>query len=193
MNIFVISRNRQRTTLRTCGCCKKDFTFQKMEDRTMKKRMAVLFIGVMVGMILGMMQPAVIFAGQTIQGNPWDDLVNQSPYTGTKLSGPLSIYYQFTGISGCYNMYHTVRLTKGFQPYLFQGSAQICFGDQDNVPEKSWNDVIKPFLESVVSEIFPSGYKGWVLKAIDNGMYHDESVPPFSRAFVADITIAVKQ
>jgi hypothetical protein len=159
----------------------------------MKKRMRVRIYVVLAGMILWIMQPFMLFAGETGVGNPWDTLIYPSHYTGTRLAGPLSIYYQRAG-SSCFNMNYTVRLSEHKNLYLFQGYQQnyFCPSPGDTGFIEGSGQIIMDFLATVVAKIFP-GNKGWVLKAIDNGMYHDEEVYPYSRAFVADITITVKE
>jgi hypothetical protein len=169
----------------------------------MKRRMGVLIFVFLTGMILGTMQPATLFAGETPGGNIWDQFVDPKPYPGIMLEGPLSIYYEYlfdeTGNpllcedqQPVANMYYTVRLSKDSdewrrkQPalYTFQGTTGICLGDM-----LGQGNVIKEFLGTVVRAIFPKA-KSWKLKSINNAQYHDDD---FSRAFVADIEIAVKK
>lgn len=158
----------------------------------MKKRMRVLILVFLAGMILGAVQPAMLFAGETQHGFPWDVFVYPQPFAGTKLSGPLSIYYLPCGDS-CFTMYYTVRLSKGFDLYLFQGSTTVS-------PVNNLNDqtgaIIIAFLGNVVVPgIFTNGNNGWALKSIENGIVHDETIGQvtISRAFAADISIAVKE
>jgi hypothetical protein len=154
----------------------------------MKKRMGVLIFVFLLGMILGTMQPAMLFAAE-YPGNPWDIFVYPSHYSGTKLSGPLSVYYFPLG-SSCYNMYYTVRLSKGHNLYLFSGSAESFCVSKDLIQESG--DIIMIFLDSAVRGIFTNP-RGWQLTSIDNGIYNDEQGYPYSRAFVADIEITVKK
>ena len=167
----------------------------------MKKRMRVLILVFLAGMILGTVQPALLLAGESVKNqNPWDIWVDASPFTGTKLSGPLSIYWWPVG-GTCtkdsktgtnYNMYYTVRLSKGFDLHLFQGYTQNACITGDFTYDSG--QIIINFLGTVVVPgIFTNGYQGWVVKAIENGVVHSETVYPNSTAFVADISIAVKE
>jgi hypothetical protein len=165
----------------------------------MKKRMGVVIFVFLTGMVLGTMQPAMLFAGETGGGNIWDSFVDPKPYPGIWLEGPLSIYYEYVeddpGNPSCPGdrltyMYYTVRLNKevakGQPPlYTFQGTTGICLGDF-----AGQGTVIKDFLGTVVVPgIFPNAHS-WKLKSIDKAQYHDDD---FSRAFVADIVIAVRK
>jgi len=165
----------------------------------MKKSMGVLIFLFLTGMILGTMQPAMLYAGEAAH-NPWDPFVDPKPYPGIWLEGPLSIYYEYLYDDGgspliCDDpslgvvamMYYTVRLNKEFQwkptLYTFQGTTGTCLYDWS-----SQGDAIREFLGTVVVPgIFPN-FKSWKLKSINKAQYHDDD---FSRAFVADIEIAV--
>jgi hypothetical protein len=157
----------------------------------MRKRMGVLIFVFLTGMILGAMQPAMLFAGETGGGNIWDQFVDPKPYPGIILEGPLSIYYEYLlDVDPCEdgqpvaNMYYTVRLSKHRQLYTFQGTTGVCLGDM-----LYQGNAIREFLGTVVVPgIFPNA-RHWKLKSINRGRYHDDD---FSRAFVADIELAVK-
>jgi hypothetical protein len=172
----------------------------------MKKGRGVLIIVFLTGMILGTMQPAMLFAGETGGGDIWDQFVDPKPYPGIWLQGPLSIYYEYlyddegnqlicdleTGDPAA-NMFYTVRLNKvvwfdfkSVQTYTFQGTMGTCLNDWE-----FQGNVIKEFLGTVVVPgIFPGGFSSWKVKSIEKAQYHDDD---FSRAFVADIVIAVKR
>jgi hypothetical protein len=171
--------------------------------RAMKKRMGVLIFLFFTGLILGTMQPAMVFAGQTSGGNIWDQFVDPKPYPGVWFYGPLSIYYEFIDDDpsdpSCPGdtltiMYYTVRLNKVLdilRPnptlYTFQGTTGICLNDWI-----SQGTEIRNFLGTVVVPgIFPNGFQSWKLMSITKAQYHDEE--GISRAFVADIVIAVKK
>jgi hypothetical protein len=138
--------------------------------------------------------PVISFAMTTGGGNPWDDLIDPSPFSGTKLDGTLSIYLAKTGNpnSSCTgssgpetNAYFTVRLSKGFQLYTFQIMVpRIC--EYETGPLKV--NVID-FLNQTIFDIFNANLE-WKFKAISNVAYNDESG---SRSIVADIQIAVKE
>ncbi len=161
--------------------------------------MGVFIFLFLTGMILGTMQPAMLY-GAEAGGNPWDQLVDPRPYPGIWLKGPLSIYYEYaydeggnqiycdTGDAFAY-MYYTVRLNKEFdiRPnpdlYPFQGTNGFCLNDW--TPQA---DEIRNFLGTVVVPgIFPNA-RSWKVKSIKKAQYNDDVV---SRAFVADIEIAV--
>ena len=169
----------------------------------MKKRMAALIFLFLTGMILGTMQPAMLYGSETPGGNIWDQFVYTKPFTGTTLAGTLSIYYEIPGsdATNCpldinANMFYIVKLIKQNEttPYLFQGSSQashpdgICMKDVLGQGEEIIN-----FFGNIVSgpTFFPNGVTAWHLTAIDNGQYNDESNPP-SRAFIGNVVITVK-
>jgi hypothetical protein len=179
----------------------------------MKKRMGVLIFLFLSGMILGTLQPAMVLAGETGGGNIWDQFVYKHPFQGTKLEGPLSIYYEYNFAGGDFvycndgqsymvTMYYTVRLKKPRDPslWVFQGSSQrsnpcgICL---TNILAQGAE--INNFLGDIVlgnifatPPIFPNGVKEWHLTSMDNAQFYDRDYPP-SRAFVADIVIKAKQ
>jgi hypothetical protein len=166
----------------------------------MKKRMGVLIFVFLTGMILGTMQPAMLY-GAEAPSDVWDlYLLDPKPYPGITLEGPLSIYYEYVydeygnqidcgeGLGLAANMYYTVRLNKEFQwrptLYTFQGTNGTCLND--------WSEqatIIREFLGTAVQGLFPNP-KSWKVKSINKAQYHDDD---FSRAFVADIEIAVKK
>jgi len=156
----------------------------------MKTRLGVLIFVFLTGMILGAMEPALLYGAETPGGNVWDFVLDTKPFTGTVLAGPLSIYYEVQ--SGVCNdgqplatMYYTVRLNKKRELYTFQGRASgVCLGDF----EPQGNE-IRNFLETVVVPgIFPDGFNSWKFKSIGKAQFNDDNV---SRAFVADIEIVV--
>jgi hypothetical protein len=89
-------------------------------------------------------------------------------------------------------MYYTVRLNKDkdddkdVKLYTFQGTSGVCLGDFI-----TQGNEIRSFLENVVIPgIFQNGFKSWKWKSIKKAQFHDDE---FSRAFVADIEIAVEK
>jgi hypothetical protein len=173
----------------------------------------VLILLLLSGMILGTIQPAVVFAGSTSGGNIWDQFVYTQPFTGTKLQGTLSIYYEYNFVAGDFvycadessimvTMYYTARLKKQKDPtlWVFNGSSQrsrsscgICLTDVIGQGEE-----INNFLNGIVTgtlpatpALFPTGVKEWHLTSITNGQFYDGGLLP-SRGFVADIVITVK-
>jgi len=155
----------------------------------MKTLKQVLIFVFLMGMILGVGQPALLYASESPQ-DIWNYWVDTSPFTGTKLAGPLSIYFDYldqycTDGSQLTNMYATVRLSKGFDLNTFQGKQQICIGDITG--QGNW--IVDTFLNNAVKSIYPTATRArWRLKSIDNAQFHDQ---PGSRSFVADIQIAV--
>jgi hypothetical protein len=179
----------------------------------MKKIMGALIFLLLSGMTLGTIQPALVFAGSTGGGNIWDQFVYTQPFTGTRLHGPLSIYYEYNFVAGDFvycgtegesymvTMYYTVRLKKQKDPtlWVFEGSSQrsrscgICLTDlvgQGEEINNFLNDIVLGNL-AATPPIFPNGVKEWHLTAINNGHFYDRGFPP-SRAFIADIEVTVK-
>jgi hypothetical protein len=158
----------------------------------MKMKLGVLIFVFLTGLVLVATQPALLYAGtETPSGNAWDPFVDTSPFKGTKLSGPLSIYLEPASYSeecGNYKgtMFYTVRLSKGSDIYTFHGKVtDICFGNIGDPGSGGQGDVIMNFLGYVVGQIFGPG-KLWKLKSVDN-----PGTAPDSQSFVADIVIAV--
>jgi hypothetical protein len=178
----------------------------------MKKTMGVLIFLFLTGMILATM-PAMLFAGESGGGNIWDQFVYNRPFQGTKLQGPLSIYYEYNFAGGDFvycnegqsymvTMYYTVRLKKGSDPtlWVFEGSSQrsnpcgICLTDILAQGAQINNFLADIVLGNLVAipPIFPNGVREWHLTSIDNAQFYDRFDPP-SRAFIADIVIKAKQ
>jgi hypothetical protein len=170
----------------------------------MKKRMGVLIFLFLTGMMLGTMQPTMLYAGEAA-GNPWDQLPDLGPYQPIKWVGPLSIYYgiiydEYNVPIDCggelgyaANMYYTVRLNKesdtgpNFTLYTFHGANGTCLNDWTGQA-----DEIRNFLRTVVVPgISPKTGKFWKVESVTKGSYNDE--PLISRGFVVDIKIAVKK
>ena len=161
------------------------------------KAKTTLILVFLIGMV-GTAQPALLYGGETGGGNIWDIFVDKSPFTGTKFSGTLSIYYDPIGVTCGTNsegflatMYYTVRLNKGFQLYTFQGSTpEICSVD---IAGQGYV-IFDVFLDNAIHDprLYPNVID-WKLKSIDNAQYHFTESPPLSLAFVADIVIAVKE
>lgn len=163
----------------------------------MKKRTGVFIFLFLTAMILGTMQPTVLF-GAEAPTNVWELIVDPPPYQPIKWVGPLSIYYdiQSTDCGGelgyAANMFYTVRLNKesdtGPTPtlYTFQGANGTCLND--------WTGqvtIIREFLGTVVVPVIsPKTGKFWKVESVTNGSYNDEAL---SRGFVVDIKIAVKK
>ncbi len=175
----------------------------------MKKKEGVFIIVFLAVMVMGAIQPALLYSGETPQGNPWDFLIDPGSSTGTKWSGSLSIYYEFpnnivcapacSNSVPCANMYATVRLSKGGVPYAYYGksSAPVCRDDTATQGEE-----LRLFLNDALFDIYgtPKIWSNgdWKFKSIQNAvLMFDESLPgePIvpGGTFVADIQIAVNE
>lgn len=172
----------------------------------MKTRLGVMIFVFLAGIILGATQPALLYAGaETGGGNLWDSFVGTPPFPGTKLSGPLSISYDPDQsppycANGNYHatMFITVRLTprkdhdrkvKGPQIYTFDEVKEgICLGDIGTPGSGGQGDVIMNFLGTVVVPGIFGSSKHWKLESVTK-----PGIAPDSLAFVANITIAVRQ
>ncbi len=172
----------------------------------MKTKLRVLMVGLLAGIILGVTQPALLYAGETGEGNLWDPFVDTSPPSPTdiKVDGTLSIYYVVTCVPqitkskpACYpccpctlgtvTMSYTVRLSKEFNIYTYEGSTSgKCIGDIGTPGSGGQGDVIMNFLGTAVTNIFGSGHR-WTVKSVNYPGVSGDSL-----AFVADIAIAVQ-
>jgi hypothetical protein len=164
----------------------------------MKKTKLFIFVFLAV-MVVGGMQPGLLYSGN-FPGNPWDILIDPVSFTGTKWSGPLSVYYEFVDLTTCpggepyAKLYFTVRLShQGVAPYAFYGTSltPIC---RDDIYAQG--DALRLFLNDTLSEIYgkPKNWSNgdWKLKSIQNATYWFDPDIGVDGAFVADITIAVK-
>jgi hypothetical protein len=153
-----------------------------------RNRFSVMFI-----LLAIMVWPAISFAGSTAGGNPWDDVVDQTPFTGTKFDGTLSIYFAATNNSQSTctstqgqetNAYFSVRLSKGFQLYAFQKMyPAICKNDMAVFKVKFID-----FINASIYDIYAK-YFDWRLKSVSNYRFNDETG---SRSFFADFQLAVQ-
>ncbi len=172
----------------------------------MKKKEGVFIFVFLAVMVVWAIQPAWLYSGE-FGGNPWDFLIDPGSSTGTKWSGPLSIYYDYTGSCGTNNplakLYFTVRLAhQGVAPYVFYGvsSQPICRSEKDQQ-----GDALRSFLNDALYDIYgtpkiwkPDGAGDWRLKSIQNAvLLFDDTLPNGSivlgGTFIADIQIAVNE
>jgi hypothetical protein len=167
---------------------------KRKEEQRMKTLKGVLIFIFLTGMILGVAGPALLYGAETSGGNPWDSCVNcycfDKKAHGTKISGTLSIYYAArTGPGGGYDTYLTLRLEDHRQLYVYRGMGDFIVHDVLN----DTGYIACDFIGTVIPQIFPAN-TGWNVKSIDDawGTYEDEQ-DLHSRAFVVDITIAVKE
>jgi hypothetical protein len=159
----------------------------------MKNRLLVL----LVLLVTLSLYPTGSYAASTSSGNPWDILVDQSPFTGTKLDATLSILFapiqdptlidQPTKTvcdkipAAVWYAYVTVRFSKGFQLYAYQTTLQVCKGSYWEIKDK-----LMPFLDQSIEAVLPKT-QYWAIKSVTNPAYDD-----ISRTFVADLQIAVQ-
>jgi hypothetical protein len=172
----------------------------------MKTKLGALMILLLAGIILGVTQPALLYAGETGGGNLWDAFLTPD-FAGTPVNGTLSIYYTVTCIpqprphpkkysAPCYpccpcdlgtvTMSYIVRFAYNTL-YTYEGSTNgKCIGDIGIPGSGGQGDVIMNFLDSAVTNMF-GGTHAWALTAVNNPGISQDSL-----AFMADITIAVQ-
>ena len=167
----------------------------------MKTRLGVFIFVFLAGMILGATEPAVVHAGyETGGGSVWTPWLGTPPFGGTKLTGPLSVYfYVYPGQpgsppswpcgTGIYQgtMFYTVQFVVGFQIYTFDGTMPgVCLGNIGQPGSGGIGDVLMDFMENSILQIFPNATVK--LKSIDN-----PGASPDGFGFVAEVTFAVKK
>lgn len=172
----------------------------------MKKKGGIFIFVFLAVMVVWAIQPGSLYSGG-FGGNPWDFLIDPGSATGTKWSGPLSIYYKYTGLN-CGTtgnnpeviLYFTVRLShQGTAPYVFYGASPTAMcRDRTDLQ----GDALRLFLNDALFDIYgtPKIWLNgdWKLKSIQNALFlFDASLPggPIIRAgtFVADIQIAINE
>jgi hypothetical protein len=145
--------------------------------------------------------PAISLAASTAHGNPWDDMIDTSPFTGTKFVGTVSIYLAPNGGATnhcpttalgreCYP-FMTIRLSKGSQLYSFQEVlGPVCENSSGEIKNAS-----KIFIGDALSDIFGTNLIAWSIKDISNLTFDSEPVSNSglgSIGIVADIQLAVQ-
>jgi hypothetical protein len=155
----------------------------------MKKKSGVFFIVFLTGILIGAVKPAGLYAGGLVaEPEPWVRFIDTSSFTGTQLSGTLSIVYNPNKLaSDCgrnvATMFYTVRFHYSQKIYSSEGATEgISLGDYQG----QWN-AIQPFLGRVIEKILPNS-KDWKLKSVKNAIISSNN-----SSFVADITVMVKE
>ena len=152
-----------------------------------------------IGMVLGILfltggaSALAQRSSQTATGTIFDIYIDKNA-PGTKLSGPLSVYYEFTGTceggGPKTDMFYTVRLAKGNSLYIFEGPpVEVCyFADGEQA------EIIIDFIgREIVGFLYPG--RPWKLKSINNFIDGDITYvngSAVSTSFFADIEIAVQ-
>jgi hypothetical protein len=166
----------------------------KKEERTMKTKWGVLFIVFLAGIMLGTVQPSLVFSSAQDEFLLWDPFIDISSFSGTKLAGTLTIVYNPNFLAGlCDNgqnvatMFYAVRFPLSKTIYTFEGAKEgICLGDIGTPGSGGQGDAVMLFLGNAVKKIFPNS-SIWKLRAVSTpGISLD------SLSFIADILIMVK-
>ena len=181
----------------------------------MKTRLGMLIFVFLTGLVLGGLQPDLLYAGAETTGTTlWDPFVNVSLFTGksiphpfhakTNLPGRLSIVYSPSpGGVPCSDdtnplatMFYTLRLSDGWRSenasFYTSFTPGICLSvDAIGIPGSGGQgDLILEFLKTVVLQIFPYARDAYVTYVkSDNNPW----MAPDGLAFVIDITIVVKR
>lgn len=159
----------------------------------MKKTRLLFILLLMMGLILGTAQFEVwARTSDTPQGG--SAIVTDAQAKGTKLSGPLTIYYDIDE-NGAGNMYFFMRLRQGHTLRIFGGVRPIA--DYNNIAEIQSN--IEAFVgETVIPALFGT-YVGdnWALKSVDQVIEPDDptATPDCCGAMlftIMDVVIAVE-
>jgi hypothetical protein len=170
----------------------------------MKTTYRSFFIILILGFIIGVAQPALLYAGaETPEGNVWDPFVNTNPFKGgTTVPGTITIIYNplsllnFFPLSCSGNMpqatmFYSLRLVYNKKPYTYQGATQVCMGNFGTPGSGGQGDVVTSFLNYIMLAYFPGdtnlNITQWNLKSLQ--------APGISQnglSFIADIQIAFK-
>ena len=169
--------------------------------RTTTRPLAVL---ILTGMILALAAPA-LWADSALL--PGANIFGVNPNAnGTKVSGPLAIYYLVTSTTACgtalheVDMFFVMRLKLGTDSFAFApaGPTRLCYENTN-----AQRTAIEGFITStVIPLLFPqSTSPSWDLKSVTN--FHQDSelqncpIDPVTQACksfwaVMDITLAVR-
>jgi hypothetical protein len=168
----------------------------------MDKKLGTLFIVLLASIIIGVSQPALLYAGEGSIGNPWDPFVTTKIPNGnyTTLTGTLSLIYNSGYLpnfdpKGCSllgltqgAMYYSVRFSYNNVFPNYEGSTAVCLGDFGTVGSGGQGDIVMAFLDSAVQSTLgvPPGTK-WYLTKVKN-----PGISSYVLSFTADIVIKVK-
>ena len=167
----------------------------------MEMKKAAIAVLILAVMILASAQPALSRGCQDPVTDPGVIVVDKSA-PGTKLSGPLTIYYELLseelGINGPAKLYFFLRLKKGYNIYPFAGTAEIdCYGNIYEIQA-----AIDEFIgDTVVPALFPNTPDApYALKSVDKMVEPDtEGVPDGDTCCgdllftILDVVIAVEE
>lgn len=148
----------------------------------MKTRKGILILLLSVAIILAITQSAMAGRGKEVAGGGFlDSIVNKSA-PGTKISGPIAIYYEKGGTASCTgmgdfstNMYFFMRLRKGNNLYPFSGvTKNVCYFDVNTQAS-----AVGSFIQNTVIPVIyrlPSGRTyPFALKNVDQLIEDDEA------------------
>jgi len=166
----------------------------------MRKKMGFLFAVILMLLLLGMASPGGLQAGgQTTGGNLWDPFIDTSNFTGTKITGTLSIIYSPGYLINYYpsicadsaqqqaTMFYSARMFYNKRTYTFQGATNVCTGDIGIPGTGGQGDVIMAFLGYNVKNYVLPGATDCRLKSVTN-----PGISPDNLSFTADILIMAK-
>ena len=113
------------------------------------------------------------FSAMSTQTTSGEDLINvDKTAPGTKLSGPLTIYYADTEVAGEVDMYVFLRLRKGYNLYAF--STIIPGVDYVASNIDTMTGYIEDFIEDVViPELYDGDSPPFAIKATDQEIQDD--------------------
>ena len=140
----------------------------------MKKARLIFILVLMVGFMLGITQSEVwARTSDTPQGG--SAIVTDGQAKGTKLSGPLTIYYAdlTTNEQGITSgtMYFFMRLRQGHTLWIFGGMRPLA--DYNNI--SMIQDNIEDFVgQTVVPALFGQTVEYWALKSVDQVIEPDD-------------------
>lgn len=161
----------------------------------MQMKKATIAVLILAVMILASAQPAFSRGCEVpATGDPL--IVVDKSAKGTKLSGPLTIYYELydpdsPSTSLC-TLHIFTRLTKGHNHYPF--SDKVIDVEYNSIP--AIQNAITVFFGSVITALFGSNIQGYALKSVDKVVEPDtEGIPGFNDGFytILDVVVAVEK
>lgn len=160
----------------------------------MKKTKLAITMLLLLGVILSFYQEAIGALGTEVSIGSIPLTINPNA-SGTKLSGPLTIYYEMVAGNplGCFmdtrNMHFFIRLRKGstLSGFSGKGGGNVCL---ENV--NGQEQIIMNFIATkVMPTLFPDKpYATFALKSVDQIVEDDGNGSPVF--YILDIEIAVK-
>jgi hypothetical protein len=160
-------------------------------------RKKTILILITLSILIGAWQTGKLMAASTAGGNIWDSFIDTSSFSGTKITGTLSIGYltypqnnPYPGVCGSLpqaTMFYTARLNYNKKLYTYTGATNVCKGDVGMPGSGGQGDVIMAFLESCVLQMIPTGVTEMRLKSVTNAGYDADNL-----SFVSDIMVMVR-